>query len=68
VSYGFQFRRRQIMPDKPMKIPGPDHPTSRVVVTVVGGKAIIILTGSSAATYAAVSSRPPAVTEQFSLF
>jgi hypothetical protein len=61
------------MADKPMKIPGPDHPISidadpsRVVVTV-GGKVIIMLTGSSAATYAAVSSRPPAVTEQFSLF
>src|SRR5258708_18967090 len=40
-----QFRRRQIMPDKPMKIPGPDHPISieanrsRVVVKV-GGKII----------------------------
>ena len=43
--YRFQFRRIQIMADKPMKIPGPDHPisidanASRVVVTV-GGKVI----------------------------
>src|SRR5207237_699670 len=43
--YHFQFTRRQIMADKPMKIPGPDHPISidanpsRVVVTV-GGKVI----------------------------
>jgi uncharacterized protein (DUF427 family) len=43
--YRFQFRRIQIMADKPMKIPGPDHPfsidanPSRVVVTV-GGKVI----------------------------
>src|SRR3984893_3935135 len=41
----FQFRRIQIMADKPMKIPGPDHPISidanpsRVVVAV-GGKVI----------------------------
>ena len=41
----FQFRRTPIMSDKPMKIPGPDHPISieanpsRVVVTV-GGKVI----------------------------
>src|SRR5580658_4498503 len=41
----FQFRRMQIMADKPMKIPGPDHPISieanpsRVVVKV-GGKVI----------------------------
>ena len=41
----FQFRGRQIMTDKPMKIPGLDHPISieanpsRVVVTV-GGKVI----------------------------
>src|SRR5258708_5464688 len=38
----FQFSRRPIMTDKPMKIPGPDHPISietnpsRVVVTVDG--------------------------------
>src|SRR6266478_5669534 len=43
--YRFQFRRRQIMADKLMKIPGPDHPISiepnrsRVVVKV-GGKII----------------------------
>ena len=43
--YRFQFRRIQIVADKPMKIPGPDHPISidanpsRVVVTV-GGKVI----------------------------
>jgi uncharacterized protein (DUF427 family) len=43
--YRFQFRRIQIMADKPRKIPGPDHPISiaanpsRVVVTV-GGKVI----------------------------
>jgi hypothetical protein len=61
------------MADKPMKSPGSGHTiwidadASRVVVTV-GGKVIIMLTGSSAATYAAESSRPPAVTEQFSLF
>jgi hypothetical protein len=41
----FQFRRIQIMADKPMKVPGPDHPVSidanpsRVVVTV-GGRVI----------------------------
>src|ERR1700731_833983 len=41
----FQFRRIENMADKPMKIPGPDHPISidanpsRVVVTV-GGKVI----------------------------
>src|SRR3984957_10546291 len=41
----FQFRRTLIMTDKPMKIPGPDHPISieanqsRVVVKV-GGKII----------------------------
>src|ERR1700752_1365868 len=41
----FPIQRRQIMTDKPMKIPGPDHPISieanpsRVVVTV-GGKVI----------------------------
>src|SRR5216683_1512446 len=41
----FQFRRIQIMTDKPMRIPGPKHPISieanpcRVVVTV-GGKVI----------------------------
>src|SRR5580700_7775272 len=41
----FQLRRTQIMADKPMKIPGPDHPISidanpsRVVVTV-GGRVI----------------------------
>src|ERR1700675_3475834 len=41
----FQLRRIQIMADKPMKIPGPDHPISieanpsRVVVKV-GGKII----------------------------
>src|SRR5260221_13295327 len=44
-SYRFQFRRTQIMTNKPMKIPGPDHPIpieanpSRVVVTV-GGKVV----------------------------
>jgi len=38
----FPLRRRQIMADKPMKIPGPDHPISidanpsRIVVTVSG--------------------------------
>src|ERR1700736_5716057 len=38
--YRFQFRRIQIMADKPVKIPGPDHPISidanpsRVVVRV----------------------------------
>src|ERR1700720_981713 len=43
--YRFQFRRIQIMADKPMKIPGADHPisidanVSRVVVTV-GGRVI----------------------------
>src|ERR1700722_2842641 len=43
--YGFEFRRMPLMSDKPMKIPGPDHPISidsdpsRVVVTV-GGKVI----------------------------
>src|ERR1700732_2682376 len=43
--YRFQFRRIQIMADRQMKIPGPDHPISietnpsRVVVTV-GGKVI----------------------------
>ena len=41
----FQFRRIQVMTDKPIKIPGPDHPISiepnrsRVVVTV-GGKVV----------------------------
>jgi hypothetical protein len=41
----FQFRRIENMADKPMKIPGPDHPISidanpsRIVVTV-GGKVI----------------------------
>src|SRR6202790_2691705 len=41
----FQFRRVPIMTDKPIKIPGPDHPISidanpsRVVVTV-GGKIV----------------------------
>src|ERR1700686_1070779 len=43
--YRFQFRRIQIMADRPMKIAGPDHPISidanpsRVVVKV-GGKII----------------------------
>src|SRR6202158_3464494 len=43
--YHSQLRRMLIITDKPMKIPGPDHPitieanSSRVVVTV-GGKAI----------------------------
>ena len=43
--YRFQFERIQIMADKPMKIPGPDHPISidanpsRVMVTI-GGKVI----------------------------
>jgi uncharacterized protein (DUF427 family) len=43
--YRRHFRRIQIMADKPVKIPGPDHPISidanpsRVVVTV-GGKVI----------------------------
>src|SRR5258708_39457992 len=43
--YRFQFRRMQIMADKSVKIPGPDHPISielnrsRVVVKV-GGKII----------------------------
>jgi uncharacterized protein (DUF427 family) len=42
ARYRFQFRRIQIMADKPIKIPGPDHPISidanpsRVVVTVDG--------------------------------
>src|ERR1700733_136275 len=43
--YRFQFRRIQIMADKPMKIPGPDHPITmdanpqRIVVTI-GGQVI----------------------------
>src|ERR1700733_6187758 len=43
--YRCQFRRRQIMANKPIKIPGPEHPISiepnrsRVVVKV-GGKVI----------------------------
>src|SRR5258708_16569521 len=60
-QYRFQFRRRQIMPDKPMKIPGPDHPISieanrsRVVVKV-GGK--IIADASNALTLREASYPP----------